>query len=443
VLADFPVVDTPWGRVVDLGPLHSGQPRDVVVPLKIPALAHGAESASYLTATLTSAHGGDGAQISHATLACSQRGKSAGAVVGVLRARAVSVARQCVEEGERGNGQKACKLMEKLVGQFGAEPEVEGLKGDVAGRMSKALRGQARFKRWGRHYLRAILRAHQLQVCTNFMDGGVQAYGGALFRALRSQGDAAFLALPPPVHAPTRPDRNRSFSSSSSSSSAAVPAPAAGPDMASYYAGAGGGCFGPDSTVRRLLAAAARSESEPASEGAERSEEVRIADVRVGDKLQVSGGWSEVRCVVQVTRRASKPMLQLSSGLRITPGHPVRVGGRWLQPRALAAAAESPGVHTVYNVLLASDHVLLVGGVECITWGHRFTQPELAHAFFGSERVERALASMDGFEQGVVRVGGCVRAGTDEHAPVVQLIAANAPSAPPSPHGAIGAVHGA
>lgn len=37
--------------------------------------------------------------------------------------------------------------------------------------------GQERFARWGGHYNRALLRAHQLQICTNFMDPGLQVHG--------------------------------------------------------------------------------------------------------------------------------------------------------------------------------------------------------------------------------------------------------------------------
>jgi hypothetical protein len=54
---------------------------------------------------------------------------------------------------------------------------VAALRMDVDGRMSKALQGQARFNRWGKHYLRALMRAHQIHCCTNFMDAGLQVYG--------------------------------------------------------------------------------------------------------------------------------------------------------------------------------------------------------------------------------------------------------------------------
>merc|ERR1712070_413051 len=77
-----------------------------------------------------------------------------------------------------------------------------GLLKDVSGRMTKAIQGRDRFIRWGKHYLRALTRAHQVQVCTNFMDAGLQVYGGARFKELRSLGDEVFVSLPMPKPKP-------------------------------------------------------------------------------------------------------------------------------------------------------------------------------------------------------------------------------------------------
>merc|ERR1740117_2764884 len=79
-----------------------------------------------------------------------------------------------------------------------AAEELGALQHDIAGRVTKAVTGEDRFNRWGKHYLRALSRAHQLQVCTNFMDRGVQVYGGTLFKAVRQEGDRVFVSLPAP-----------------------------------------------------------------------------------------------------------------------------------------------------------------------------------------------------------------------------------------------------
>merc|ERR1711920_893048 len=112
---------------------------------------------------------------------------------------------------------------------------VKILKADLEGRVSKALPGDQRFHRWGKHYLRAFTRAHQIQYCTNFMDKSLQDYAGNAFRALRSEGDSIFVSLPPPKPAvqPAVVPTQRRHSAPS--------APAAQPDMTVYYGGGGGG----------------------------------------------------------------------------------------------------------------------------------------------------------------------------------------------------------
>jgi len=68
--------------------------------------------------------------------------------------------------------------------------------GNKGGRMIKAVSTTERFRRWGGHFLRAICRAHQLQLCTNFMDVGLQVYKGGKFTELQTQGGDIFVQLP-------------------------------------------------------------------------------------------------------------------------------------------------------------------------------------------------------------------------------------------------------
>ena len=67
-------------------------------------------------------------------------------------------------------------VIEEALGrpELARSPELTALLGDVAGRMQKALDGSARFNRWGKHYLRAITRAHTVQQATNYLDPGLQ-----------------------------------------------------------------------------------------------------------------------------------------------------------------------------------------------------------------------------------------------------------------------------
>jgi hypothetical protein len=250
------------------------------------------------------------------------------------------------------------------------------------------------------------------------MDAGLQEYGGKLFSALRAKGDTVFISLPPPTPQP------KAVQSQAASASAAAPAP----NMSTYYAGAGGGCFHADALVECASAATAGAPSLSASGGAP----TRIADICTGDLVRVAGGWSNVRCVVQLARASTKPLAQLPDGLLITPRHPVRVGGKWMPAQEVPGAqvVRVADCECVYTLVLEDSHVLVVNGVECITWGHSSTDANLAHPFFGSDKVVRALEAMRGFSHGLVRLDGCIRRADGEarasgqEDPVVGLVEA-------------------
>jgi len=261
VMGDYATTEATWGRVVSLGPLQLGQAREVVVALDIPAGA-----APYLDATVifASANGKE----DRANTSASQRTATQTAVFAVARSDTISTGYQAVIDACDGRGKSAQQAVQGLVQRFvgyevqslhkavGGVPDqrLTALKSDVVGRMSKALKGKERFNRWGKHYVKALMRAHQVQQCTNFMDPGLQVYGGTLFCSLRDAGDEIFLSLPRPR--PSRaipavvpsPRPAPVVAASVSAVPAPAPRPAArlrsrtpSPDMAQYYAGSGGG----------------------------------------------------------------------------------------------------------------------------------------------------------------------------------------------------------
>eukprot|EP00930_Biecheleria_cincta_P037642 TRINITY_DN25857_c0_g1_i1.p1 TRINITY_DN25857_c0_g1~~TRINITY_DN25857_c0_g1_i1.p1 ORF type:complete len:502 (-),score=112.80 TRINITY_DN25857_c0_g1_i1:124-1629(-) len=239
---DHEVTGSDAERVVHLGPLQAGQPREVVVPLR---LSPGAEPFLRVELVFSSSDG----QEFRTSLEVADRKASPKALAASMREQAVTVGYSALRNASSGKGKAAQTSVQALVASLEEDTSglLSGLKADVAGRMTKAMKGKERFNRWGKHYLRSLMRAHQLQVCTNFMDPGLQAYGGSLFKQLRDHGDSVFLSLPPPrpsraPPAPPVPEASRP------SSAASAPRPSAGqssppeaPPMQTYYAGAGGG----------------------------------------------------------------------------------------------------------------------------------------------------------------------------------------------------------
>jgi hypothetical protein len=375
VEGNYKLTNQSWGPVVFLGPLQSGQSRDIVVPMQIPA-----GSAPYLEVVLEYLDS-NGTLVKRTHLG-SDRAYSHHAVVASMRCKTVDAAfeamNQTTENGVADAQRNVSELSKTINNQLDAADEdsdgfelLQAIKYDVEGRMSKALRGKSRFDRWGKHYLRALMRAHQLELCTNFMDPGLQLYGGELFKTLRTNGDKVFVALPPPVHTANTVS-----------------------SMSSYYQGGGGGCFGPSSTV--ILASANGT-----------SKQIKVSEVKKGDRLHVSGGGTAVvECVAQIARLLDKPLVQLPNGPSITPGHPVRMSGVWHRPRDLAPDALIPHDGAVYNFVLDQNHVVLVDGVECVTWGHGQSGHIVAHPFFGTDSIVNQLQSSVGWQQGYVVVDG-------------------------------------
>jgi len=227
------VVDASWGRVVSLGPLQFGGARQVAVPIRIPP-----GEGPYFEAVLS--YPGDHGKEHRASVTTSTRTATEFAVAGHARSDTVAAGYEAVNLGVSKQEAKAQETMSALAGRVAGQEAsggefVKALKVDVEGRMTKALNGADRFNRWGKHYLRSISRAHQVQCCTNFMDTGLQGYGGALFRALREEGDKVFVSLPAPKK--SAPKSHTSTASTGGGSRARTPSP----DMNTYYAGSGGG----------------------------------------------------------------------------------------------------------------------------------------------------------------------------------------------------------
>jgi hypothetical protein len=130
-------------------------------------------SEPYLEAVLTHPVLGDGREC-RITGRGINRDPVDGGIVAKYRSLTVELGLSVIDDGENKRGRIACDNAAAVAAEIKtamvAEPQLAPLFVDVDGRLSKALKGQARFLRWGKHYLRALTRAHGVQMCTNFMD---------------------------------------------------------------------------------------------------------------------------------------------------------------------------------------------------------------------------------------------------------------------------------
>ena len=150
-----------WGRFIHLGPLQYGQARDVVIPMKIPA-----GSTSYLEAIVSYPNMVSGKEVRVSSSECSHDATLESVVAG-LRNTIIDTGFEACQEALANNMNSANKSMEtlnKLVDTLynatGKSPKVQALQADTSERMSKAFDGNERFRRWGGHYIRSLMRAH-------------------------------------------------------------------------------------------------------------------------------------------------------------------------------------------------------------------------------------------------------------------------------------------
>ncbi|KAH3742699.1 Voltage-dependent calcium channel subunit alpha-2/delta-2 [Pelomyxa schiedti] len=415
------VKDATWGRVANLGALHLGQVKHVVAPLYLPTSGEG----EYLEAVLVWTNS-QGKEVRVAATGTSYQ-PTPDSMFADIRCTVIDSVRKFINTGSY---KQDMSSLERSVAQSAPaanSPLAEAIYVDVSGRMTKAVNDNARYNRWGKHYLRALVRAHQLEICTNMLDPGLQLYGGTLFRQKSESGGKIFISLPPPTatvkssgKTPVTPNTiptpqpipklpptpTPAFAPTPAKAAAYVPPKAPSPPpreptppvMEAYYGGGGGGCFAGKCLVHLRGTG-----------------DVPISELAKGDQVEISGGKvAKVVCLVELSR-PNKNLVSFPGGLCITPGHPVRINGIWTTPRELVGKLDdvheipnSSGV--VYNLVLDQGHVLVVNGIECVTWGHQLkgTTPEetrtLYHGFYSTERVIEALQELPDWDSGFLKV---------------------------------------
>ncbi len=401
---NLPFERTSWGLVVNLGPLQYGQTRDLIVNMHMPNSNHKSNhkkiksdpteqlQEEYLEVTVEFDNSVNSIT-SHGTI----RQPTIDSIAAYTRNHSVSDVYDVISMCASGQGVNGVRIMKTVVGQItnivGANQDtrITGLLNDVGGRMSKAISTVERFTRWGQHYLRAINRAHQLQLCTNFMDQGLQVYGGTLFNTLKDQGGAIFMTLElKRVPVQINPYQS-SFQSLPSSQSSYQPSQSSyqssnnsnNSNNSTYYAGSGGGCF--DESCYVFV-----NDQKTKISQVKKGDQVTIIDEATGQK-----GTAIVLHKIRINRRNNRGLIKfVNSGLHVTDRHPVKINGEWKYPIDLVNnkdIIECDGTgNGVYNFILDKKQVgLLVNDIPCVTFGHYID--DVWHDFYGSDKVIKVV----------------------------------------------------
>ena len=101
------------------------------------------------------------------------------------------------------------------------------------------------------------------------------------------------------------------------------------------------------------------------------------------------GGAVVLATVQSVVTATVIPMVALH-GCWVTAEHPVLSNGEWVLPSSIGAVVwRNPG--SVYNLILDTDHTVLVNEMLYCTLAHNSDLPGLAHPWWGTDRCLRAL----------------------------------------------------
>ena len=273
--------------------------------------------------------------------------------------------------------------------QFASTVRCPKLLADITGQWTEAMKID-HFNRWGRHYLPSLAGAHLTQTCNNFLDKGIQTYGGARFHQLRDAFDKIFNEMPAPRATLRQQVEQRARSRGEQARAAPM-------TMASYN-DRGGPCFAGFCKVTDGF-------------GVTKT----LAEVRKGD--EITSPYGSVAVVQYVLKtmcpRGFAKLVQIGE-LHATAWHPIKLSNKWIFP-AVVGDAEDRSCEAIYSLLLNKPSCL-IEGIECIGLAHGIEDDDVAtHAFFGTEKVKQMLEILDENDSGLVVLPGpeAVQRGSD------------------------------
>jgi Mg-chelatase subunit ChlD len=252
------------------------------------------------------------------------------------------------------------------------------------GQINKVFSKLEWYNKWGKHFLHSIMNAYYNQQCNNFKDPGVQLFAGNLFSQIRTIADNAFVMLPAPV--PSRPVRNTSVTS--------VTSVAAPTNMAAYY-NRDSGCFSGNSQITLVD----KNNCEY---------QLPVSSIRKGDIVKTIDKnnivtCSTVKCVIKSLVSYETISMCNINNMLITPWHPIIINNKWVFPINIAPE-ENIKLDCVYNLVLESDHIVLINSTPVVTLGHNFTDEIVAHPYYGSQKIIQDLSQMNGWNDGIITI---------------------------------------
>ena len=244
---------------------------------------------------------------------------------------------------------------------------------DSRGQLGKSLQKPEWFQKWGFHYLKSIIRAHELEKCMNFKDKSIQYYTTQDFNVEQKRIEDIFCNLTPPEPS------GYSYGASSG------PIPT---NMNAYY-NQHGGCFDGNGLVKM-------------ADGSYK----RVQDIVKGDTVYSSLSSNKtavIKCVLKLKIFGKIPMNSIND-MYITEYHPIMYKNKWTFPVNVnkSILVTSNVIDYMYDFVLDEGHTVDINKVTVLTLGHGYTFNDVvSHDYFG-DKIIQDLIEHPGWVNGTI-----------------------------------------
>jgi hypothetical protein len=238
------------------------------------------------------------------------------------------------------------------------------------GQLYKALSKRVWFDQWGKHYLKSIVRAHELMKCITFKELSPQHYINEEFKLDQSRIEQIFCNIPAPIPS----NRAQYYNASASYAYASAPASYTPVSMTTYY-NQDGGCFDGYGMVTMYDPVEEKLYSKP------------VWQIKKSDIVycpQNIEKYAIVDCVLKL-KINKEIMLADINNMKITPFHPININNQWRFPINVVNP-QKEYIDYVYDFVLDSGHVVEINNIHVITLGHKFDfNRVVSHEYFGDK----------------------------------------------------------
>lgn len=272
-----------------------------------------------------------------------------------------------------------------------ASPYLQGLLNDLEKEVAMAVRLPN--LGWGNSYILSLARAHELMICANFKDPGLQSYATPEFKDNQTTSAAVFrAALASEAEDAMRLAAEREAAARARNDAAALQRAQQNTRQqeqrtraAASLLDQNGGCVHGAGKVKLANGTTCRLDALRAG-----------AKVRLACPTDQTNPFGTVTVTLKTKLISTTDMVELNGGLIATAWHPVKVGDEWQFPmdvstqnvRSKGPASNYPEVVYVYSIGVTGGYGIIVDDIPVITLGHGILEHKvLAHKYYGTDLV--------------------------------------------------------